>query len=155
MDIEAINDRIQTGDKDALKELDDLGISYTLTEDSSGGYIVDYSYGGKNYSVRYYAPPSYEDEQLFVDSMISQFVEKFDTLGLEFKDKLTSVEEKPINEPDDQVNALMSKFISEFKSNEMISNDYGYQLSENLRNFDDYIRENMETAYIEYLEKSD
>lgn len=57
--------------------------------------------------------------------------------------------------PDDQVNALMCKFISEFKSNEMISNDYGYQLSENLQNFDDYIRENMETAYIEYLEKSD
>ena len=86
VDIEAINDRIQAGDKEALKELDELGISYTLTQDSSGGYTVEYKYGDKNYTVRYYAPPSstpsiaQKEEYSSQDSLISKYLQRYDTL---------------------------------------------------------------------------
>lgn len=110
VDIEAINDRIQAGDKEALKELDELGISYTLTQDSSGGYTVEYKYGGKNYTVRYYAPPTstpsiaYKEE--LEPSLINQYLQKYETLGSAnsaYKDKLASLQETPadtVNEPE-------------------------------------------------------
>lgn len=113
VDIEAINDRIQAGDKDALKELDKLGINYTLTQDSSGGYTVEYKYGDKNYTVRYYAPPSstpsitQKEEYFFQDSSISKYLylQRYDTLydstNAAFKGKLNSLAENPVNETEE------------------------------------------------------
>ena len=55
VDIDAINDRLGKGDKDAVQELDKQRISYTLTE-SDSGYTVKYNYKGTNYTINYYAP---------------------------------------------------------------------------------------------------
>ena len=52
--VDAINDRLGQGDKDALTLLSNNKIPYTLAENTDG-YIVKYSYNGTNYTITYYA----------------------------------------------------------------------------------------------------
>ena len=59
LNIDELNTQLGSGNKEALKILDENQIPYTLAERDSG-YTVKFSYNGTNYTIAYYAPSEAE-----------------------------------------------------------------------------------------------
>ena len=71
VDIDEINEQLGKGNRDALSQLEELGISYTLAE-RDNGYTIKYSYNGTNYTIAYFAPQTTEEESTPTETQPAQ-----------------------------------------------------------------------------------